>query len=109
MNIFIAYEVRAQTNTTTPLSFAKQTSFRGWITDLRKASSAFKSAQHIWIEDLDTNALLIAIYPKQLDVEVLNWVGKGGKLFVALNQESVVGAGCGPTPDQVLHVAADQG
>ena len=92
VNTFIAYEVKAQTTPTTSPSFSKQTSFKGWIIDLKKAASTFKSSQHIWIEDLDTNALLITIYPKQLDVEVLNWVGKGGKLFVALNRESVAGA-----------------
>lgn len=66
--------------------------FKAWTTDLEKNSSTFKRFQRVWIESLDSEALLIAIYPKQIDVEALNWVGKGGHLFLALNAQSVKGA-----------------
>ena len=55
-------------------------------------ASSFLESDELRIEELPSEALLVALYPKHLSVTVLSWVGAGGSLFLTLNATSVSAA-----------------
>ena len=75
----------------TPL-YAQNFTFDQWKKELMSEASSFLESEELRIEDLPSEALLIALYPKRLSVTVLSWVGAGGSLFLTLNATSVSAA-----------------
>ncbi len=60
-------------------------SFSQWRGDLTSESLSFQHTDQLWIEELPPNALVVSLYPQKISVQILNWVGAGGSLFLTLN------------------------
>lgn len=66
--------------------------FKLWQNQLEESCAMGEVHQTQWVEDLQTGQLLIALYPQRLSVTVLDWVGRGGTLMLAIDEASVDGA-----------------
>ena len=64
-------------------------SFKSWQKDLKDISASFEYVDKVWIEKIPQNALLMSLYPQKVSVKTLDWVGKGGHLFITLNYEGL--------------------
>ena len=65
--------------------------FRHWQSQLEESCATAQLSHIQWVEDLQPEQLLISLYPKEVSVTVLDWVGRGGTLMLAIDEDSVSG------------------
>ena len=65
--------------------------FKYWQSQLEESCAATQMNYIQWVEDLQPEQLLISLYPKEMSVTVLDWVGRGGTLMLAIDEDSVAG------------------
>ena len=68
---------------------AQNFTYSQWRRELKNEAKSYKEREEVKVEELPQSSLLIALYPAQISIKILNWVGAGGSLFVTLNQSSV--------------------
>ena len=66
--------------------------FKHWQSQLDENCATARVTHTEWVEDLKPDQLLISLYPKEMSVTVLDWVGRGGTLMLALDEKSVEGS-----------------
>ena len=78
------------------ISYAQDTSsgspFKHWQSQLEENCATARVTDTEWVEDLKPDQLLISLYPQEMSVTVLDWVGRGGTLMLALDENSVEGS-----------------
>lgn len=73
-------------------SVTHASTFKRWRNQLSETCTFQRERTELWLEDLQSTQVLISLYPKRFSVTALDWVGRGGVLMLALNEEGVTGA-----------------
>ena len=63
--------------------------YHQWERDLLSLKYDYQSLDELWIENLPSGSVVVALYPQSLSLALLDWVGRGGILFLTLNPESI--------------------
>ena len=66
--------------------------FKQWQQTLSDQCASTQRAADAWIEELSKDQVVVSIYPQHVSARILDWVGDGGILFLALNHQVVSGA-----------------